>query len=213
MIKKVLRENVVYIVLITIMVVVFSIIMRFSLHDKIILFDYKIINLVNTLLNDKIIKIFKVLTFFGDFYIPCIILVCILIFFKNKWIFLLQTGGYAIAGIITYIAKLCAGRPRPIDALIEIPTSFSFPSGHTLTSIVFYLLLVFILTFNLKNKTRKIILPITFVFVLLIAISRIYLGVHYCSDVIGGVLIGIPCLLMCTNIINKNFRDKLLKKQ
>ena len=213
MIKKIFKENYIYLIIIGLMIVVFSIIMRSSLHDKIIIFDYKVIKLVNNLLNDSVVKIFKILTNFGDIYIPCIILVCILVFFKNKWIFILQSSGYALSGIITYVSKLIAARPRPIEALIEIPKSFSFPSGHTLTSLVFYVLLCFLLTYNMDIKKRKLIIVTSFLLVFFIATSRIYLGVHYFSDVIGGFLIGIPVLLMCFNIINKNFSNKLLKKK
>ena len=209
MIKKILKENYIYLIIICLMIIVFSIIMRSSLHDKIILFDYKVVNLVNSLLHNKVIFIFKIFTFLGDYYIPCLILVCILAFFKNKWMFLLQGSGYLISGIITYISKLIAARPRPIEALINIPKSYSFPSGHTLTSIVFYCLLIFLLTYHLNGKTRKILLCIGFIFSFFIAMSRIYLGVHYFSDVVGGLLIGIPCLLMCMNIINKNFNNKI----
>ena len=212
MIKKILKENYVYLIVICLMIITLSLIMRSSLNDKIIIFDYKVIDFVKSLLDERLINVFKVLTNFGDFYIPCFILLCLLIFFKNKWIFLIEGCGYLFAGIITYAAKLFAGRARPIEALIDIPKSFSFPSGHTLTSIVFYVLLVFLLTYNIDIRKRRIYIALTYIFVSLIAMSRIYLGVHYFSDVIGGILIGIPCLLMCFNIINKNF-DKKLKKQ
>ena len=212
MIKKILKENYVYLIVICLMIIILSLIMRSSLNDKIIIFDYKVIDFVKSLLDERLINVFKVLTNFGDFYIPCFILLCLLIFFKNKWIFLIEGCCYLFAGIITYAAKLFAGRARPIEALIDIPKSFSFPSGHTLTSIVFYVLLVFLLTYNIDIRKRRIYIALTYIFVSLIAMSRIYLGVHYFSDVIGGILIGIPCLLMCFNIINKNF-DKKLKKQ
>ena len=211
MAKKILKENYIYLIVIGLIILITSIIMRSSLHDKIIIFDYKVIELVNSLLNDNIVNTFKILTKFGDIYIPVCILVCILIVLKNKWIFALQASGYALAGIITYFSKLFAGRARPVEALIKIPKSFSFPSGHTLTSIVFYVLLCFLLTYNMDIKKRKIIIFISFLFVSLIASSRIILGVHYFSDVVGGVLIGIPCLLMLFNIISKNFNDKLKK--
>ena len=58
----------------------------------------------------------------------------------------------------------------------------------------------------MDNKKRKILLTLSFIFAFLIAISRVYLGVHYFSDVIGGSIIGIVCLLMCMNIINKNLK-------
>ena len=134
---------------------------------------------------------------------------CILIFLKNKWIFYLQTSCYAIAGIITYISKLLAARPRPVEALIKIPSSYSFPSGHTLTSLVFYFMLVFLLTYKIDKKKRVIYLLLTFVLSLNIAFSRVYLGVHYFSDVLGGIIIAIPCLYLFMNIINKNYSKKI----
>lgn len=211
MIKKIFKENYIYLIIILLLVTIFSIVMRSSLHDKIILFDKKIINLVNRNVSSSVVNIFKVLTRFGGFVIPCIILIILLIFHKNKWIFILQSCSYAIAGIITYLSKLLAARPRPEIAIIKIPKSFSFPSGHTLTSIVFYTMLCYLLTYNMKN--RKVIMIIGFIFALLIASSRVYLGVHYFSDIVGGFIIAIPCLLMCINIIRKNYKDKLVLKK
>ena len=207
MAKKILKENLIYLIIILLLVIGFSIIMRSSLHDKIILFDQKIIDIINNNRSDIFDNIFKVLTRFGGFVIPCIILVLILIFNNNRWIFLLQGCCYTIAGIITYISKLLAGRERPDIAIIKMPTSYSFPSGHTLTSIVFYTILLFLLTYNFKYK--KLLMIIGFIFGLLIAFSRVYLGVHYFSDVVGGFILAVPCLLMFINIINKNFKEKL----
>ena len=207
MIKKVFKENYFYLIIIILLVIVSSIVMNSSLHDRIILFDNKIIDLISNHLSNTIVSLFNVLTNFGDFYIPGIILILILIFNNNRWIFLLQSCSYALAGIITYIAKLLTARPRPELAMIKIPSSFSFPSGHTLTSLVFYTLLLYLLLY--KSKYRNLFMIIGFAFSLLIAITRVYLGVHYFSDVVGGILIGIPCLLMCINIIRKNFKEKI----
>jgi membrane-associated phospholipid phosphatase len=63
----------------------------------------------------------------------------------------LQAGSYLVAGGIAFIVKILAGRERPIEALIEIPFTKSFPSGHTLTSIVFYMMLVYLLTYHYKK--------------------------------------------------------------
>ena len=213
MIKKILKENYIYLIVITILTILLTVIMKSSLEKNIVSFDSNFIDFMNGIMNSKLTNIFKFVTNFGDIYIPFIILFFILVFVKNKWYFILEFGGYAISGIITYFAKLLASRPRPLDALIKIPSSFSFPSGHTLTSLVFYVLLCFILTYNMSIKKRRILIIITFIFVLLIAASRVYLGVHYISDIIGGVLIGVPVLLMCLNIINKNFSNKLLKNK
>ena len=59
-----------------------------------------------------------------------------------------------------------------------------------------------------KNKENCFLFFI--VIALIISISRIYLGVHYFSDVVGGMLLAIPCVLMLINIVEKNFKEKLL---
>ena len=134
---------------------------------------------------------------------------CILLFIKNKWCFTLITGSYAVSGLVVLTTKLLVRRPRPLVALIDIPKSYSFPSGHTLTSIVFYMVLWYLLTKN-TNKFNKVVFFTSFILLaVLVGFSRIYLGVHFFSDVMGGLLLAIPCTLMCLNIISKNFGEKL----
>lgn len=212
MAKKILKENWIYLLIIAVLIIIMSIIMRSSLSEKISLFDHKVIDFIKNIHNDSIISFFKILTNFGDFYIPCVILVCILIFVKNKLVFLLQGSGYLFAGILTYISKLIVARPRPIEALIKLPKSYSFPSGHTLTSFVFYMILLYLLTYKKSTKTKFIFVVIGTILSLLVAFSRVYLGVHYFSDVVGGVILAVPCVLMIKNVINKNFDKKLLGK-
>ena len=134
------------------------------------------------------------------------VIVCILIFIKNKKYFYIITSGYAFAGLIVFISKTITQRPRPLEALIEIPKSFSFPSGHTLTSIVFYITLWYLLTYKSAKKTKIITFILTVLIVILIGISRIYLGVHYFSDVIGGIILALPILFMIINISKKVLR-------
>ena len=209
MIKKILKENYLNLIILLLIIIVFSIIMRSPLHDQIIEFDYKVMSMVNKVVNNKLTIFFRIITNFGDIYIPIVILVCILIFLKNKWIFILQTSSYAFAGLVTLIAKLMAARPRPIDALIDIPRSYSFPSGHTLTSVVFYVTLIYLLTYKSMRRKRQKLMLLMFAFALLIAVSRVYLGVHYFSDIIGGFIIAFPCMLIIMNVISKNFKSKL----
>ena len=209
MIKKIIKENYIYLIIILLLVTVLSIIMRSSLHDKIIIFDKKVFSLITNNLSNTIVSILKVLTHFGGFIIPCIILIIVLIFNNNRFVFLFQAGSYAIAGIITYVSKLIVARPRPEMALIKIPSSYSFPSGRTLTSIVFYITLCYLLSSKIKGIFRPIVLFITLLLVTLIALSRVYLGVHYFSDVIGGLILGIMCELLIINVVSRNFNDKI----
>ena len=210
MIKKIIKENKWYLLWIILTITILTILMKSSFSDTVMIIDNKIIKIMSNIVYDSLTSIFKIITIFGDLYIPIIIIVCIFIFLKNKWYFYLLTSGYAFSGIITYVSKFLTGRARPVSALIDIPKSFSFPSGHTLTSLVFYILLCYLIVCNKDKKTKIISMIFVTIFVLLIAISRIYLGVHYFSDVIGGILIGVPCILFIINVIKKNFKEKLL---
>ena len=209
MIKRIVKENYIYIIAICILTISLSIIMKSSLHDKIILYDYKVFDFMIKIHNPYLTFLFRMFTFLGDFYIPLLIIVCIFVFYKNKNYFYILTCGYVFSGVFTYFIKYIVLRPRPLEALISIPKSYSFPSGHTMTSLVFYCLLCYLLTIKKSNKVKLISFIFATTLVCLIAYSRIYLGVHYFSDVLGGYLIGIPCLMMIINIIESNFKEKL----
>ena len=212
MIKKIIENNWVYMLLILIVILIFNHVMNSETYSKIIEMDNNFFSVMEEFRSDFLTVLFKFFTSFGNIYIPLVILVCLLIFFKNKWIFLLQSGSYAIAGIFTYLAKIIVARPRPVTALIKIPSSYSFPSGHTLTSIVFYVMLVYLLTYNSKKEVRNALIVLASVFALCIAFSRPYLGVHFLSDILGGIILGVPILLVLINIVDKIFNKKLSGK-
>lgn len=207
MMKKVLKNNYIYLIITFLLIIVTTCIMKSKMYDLILGFDHKVIDFMSQMINTYFTKFFNILTNFGDFYIPIIIIVCILIFIKNKKCFYLVASGYAFSGLVVYISKTITQRPRPLEALIQIPKSFSFPSGHTLTSIVFYMTLWYVLTYKSTKRVKIITFILMLIIVILIGLSRIYLGVHYFSDVIGGILLAIPILLMIINISKKVLGD------
>ena len=109
------------------------------------------------------------------------------------------------AGVLIQVLKLTIGRERP-DAYIEIATfGLSFPSGHAFISVVFYGFLAFLLARRTRNKRRKRqIYLFTAVGVLLIAASRVWLGVHWLTDVIGGLILGMLLLWLITSFYDLN---------
>ncbi len=209
MIKKILKDNLFYILMEVILIIIFYLLKNSFLYDKITNFDYRILSYRDFIVDEKFTLLFRNLTFLGEYYIPILILVCILLFHNNRWVFLLQGCGYGFAGVVTYISKLIVGRPRPIEALINIPKSFSFPSGHTLTSFVFYMILLYLLSYKQKRKQKLVVEIIAVCLSLLVAFSRVYLGVHYFSDVIGAIMLSIPLLKMNINIYEKNIKEVL----
>ena len=209
MIKKILKENYLYLIIIILLIITFLIIKNTNIYNKIVDIDYTVIEFIGNHVDKRLTAVFNSLTNFGDWYIPTIIIVCILLFIKNKWYFTLITGSYTISGLVVLISKLLVRRPRPLVALIDIPKSYSFPSGHTLTSILFYMVLWYLLTKNTNRFNKAVFFSLFILLAILVGFSRIYLGVHFFSDVIGGLILSIPCTLMCLNIINKNFGEKL----
>ncbi len=207
MIKKIVKENYLYLLIIIFLIIVFTIIKNSIFYDKILEFDQKIISYRNGIIDEKLTVSFKNITFFGDYYIPVLIIVCIFLLNKKKWHSYVNAVNYISVLLLTCITKLIVNRARPDANLITIPDKYSFPSGHTLTSIVFYTFLCYVATKN--RKTKKYLLPLVIFVVLLISISRVYLGVHYFSDVVGAIILAIPLLLMNINIYNKHFKEEL----
>jgi len=122
---------------------------------------------------------------FASGWFSLIVVGLLILYYKRKLIFRFLIA-FGIVGIVTYLIKIAIRRVRPftildIASLIPDKTGFSFPSGHVLFAF-------FCLGFIWKDfkKFRYIWLVIA----VLIGFSRLYVGVHYLSDVIGGALIG-----------------------
>ena len=104
---------------------------------------------------------------------------------RETLLFLVTMGG---ASLLNRVLKLSFQRPRPQPYFdLVAPASYSFPSGHALLSFCFYGAIAFVLAAHLRRSSlRMAVWLLTGVLVLLVGVSRIYLGVHYASDVIAG---------------------------
>ncbi len=109
-------------------------------------------------------------------------------------------GGY----FINYVMKLSFARLRPANPLIEPLHNFSFPSGHATSGFIFYGLLVYLVwKANIEKIYKYILGAILILIALLIGFSRIYLRLHYLSDVVAGFCIGLAWLLLCIWLMEK----------
>ncbi|MEO7218681.1 MAG: bifunctional DedA family/phosphatase PAP2 family protein [Gemmatimonadaceae bacterium] len=124
-----------------------------------------------------------------------------ILWMRRRWLVL---GGWIAAfaggGLIDAALKILIHRPRPIGAMEFLKRfSYSFPSGHAMGSVIGYGMLAYILiTFwATRGRARVLIIVAALLLVLLIGLSRIYLGVHYFSDVIGGFAAGSVWLVVC----------------
>lgn len=116
--------------------------------------------------------------------------------FKREGLFLLLT---MLSGVVSTIVKYLVNRPRPSSDVVKIALQThqqSFPSGHVMFYVIFFGFMALIV-YNLKaiNKILRIAIGILcMVMIFTIPISRIYLGAHWFTDVLGGFLLGIICL-------------------
>lgn len=108
------------------------------------------------------------------------------------------------AGLITEIFKRLFARPRPevVPHLVDV-VSFSYPSGHALgTAAVYFNLAMIARRYMPRHASREILVAVTLAMIAVIGASRIYLGVHYLSDVLAGLLIGIGWSLVLAGLFS-----------
>lgn len=159
--------------------------------QKIRYFDSKVITAVQGLETPGLTEVMKFFTFIGSTKVV-IILSLVLLFFLYKVLhhrlelilFASVIGG---AGILNGVLKHLFQRARPnLHRLIEIG-GFSFPSGHAMSAFALYGVIAFLFWRHISTRIGRTILIIVSCFMIFaIGISRIYLGVHYPSDIIGG---------------------------
>ena len=187
---------------------IFSFLHQFSGYAKVIFFDAfeSIINIdkilasfIPTIRTESLTKIFTYITYFGTSQVVIAFLVAVIfILIINQKIrytipLLISTIG---AFVLVYISKIAFHRPRP-DIAIYYEPSYSFPSGHATIAVALYGFVAYLIIHFLKSTKQKLnTLFFALIFILLIGISRIYLGEHYLSDVYSGYLLGTLWLII-----------------
>lgn len=125
-----------------------------------------------------------------------ILLLILLIYKKRYHQSLLLAFGMLGGLLIELFIKAIIQRERPESMLIA-ETGYSFPSAHAMMALVFFAILMYTVKDDLKNAfLRYLFIAVSICIVLLVAFSRLYLGVHWLSDVIGGLIIGAIWLLL-----------------
>lgn len=164
-------------------------------------FDNTIYELVSGFISAGMTRFMIFITFWGSepavTILTVVILLSALIFKKKKYLpyALLITVNIIIGASLNYILKQLFQRQRPdLLKLVEI-SGYSFPSGHSMSSVIFYGFIIFLCLKYAKHWSKYLAATILSLLVFMIGISRIYLGVHYASDVLGGFIIGLAWLV------------------
>ena len=156
------------------------------------------------LISDFATPIAKFITNLGGAIFLIGLTALLIILIKNKKIGLSIFTNLAIVTGLNQLLKRILQRPRPTEFRIVEETGYSFPSGHSMVSMAFYGYLIYLIYKYVKNKYLKwISIVLLSILICSIGISRIYLGVHYTSDVLGGFLISLSYLIVYTLIVNR----------
>lgn len=162
-------------------------------------FDLRAAELAFEMRSDLLTYFFIIVTAFGNWHaFVLLFIIFTVIFYRHRKQYktpLVTAGIIAGAGGVMYILKEIFARERPtLNTLVDARLS-SFPSGHSMLSIVFYGFLVFFAWRILRSKRLKSGITLFFiVFIALICWSRVYLGAHFASDVVAGIIAGIGWL-------------------
>ena len=153
------------------------------------------------LISDFATPIAKVITKFGGVIGLIIIATILLIVIKDKKIGAFIWINLGTSALLNQILKHIVQRPRPTEFRIIDESGYSFPSGHSMVSAAFYGFLIYLIYKNVKNKhLRWAAITLLSILIVLIGISRIYLGVHYTSDVMAGFLVSISYLIIFISV-------------
>jgi len=163
--------------------------------------DRRIINLVATLRTPGVDAVMLFITFLGNvqtILVLALVALIVTLLSRRYEAAVLLVFALLASSLFFSAIKLLVGRPRPLFENARIVQGgFSFPSGHAVVSATFYGTIAFLLIHALSRESLKVLVGlIAALLVLAIGISRIYLGVHYPSDVVAGWVAGVFWLLL-----------------
>lgn len=157
---------------------------------------------VRTLRSDALTPIMEAFSALGTVPVLLVILLVIVAFAPGRrpgWCCVINV---ALAAVLNVILKLLVQRPRPEGFRLVAETGFSFPSGHSMVAMATFGLIIWFVWRYETDTRMRLLLTLAFGFVILmIGISRVYLGVHYASDVIGGFCASAIWLAVYTRLI------------
>lgn len=157
--------------------------------------------------NEGLTKLMRFISFLGNTSFLIVANVLLVLYFlikKENWTALCVTiVGLTSVGLMSLL-KRSFHRVRPDDPLVHGITNFSFPSGHAFMSVAFYGLLINWAMSEIRNRRTRVIVVIALLLLLfLIGFSRIYLRVHYTTDVLAGWGMSTAWLVICLTIMDR----------
>lgn len=206
----IIKKNRIRWIILGLCLILFITIMIFVVIKKDLYIDEYVYSLISKLRSSDMTNIIKIITNIGGAIIITVVTILSLFIFRNKKInicIILNLLGIFILNNVLIKNIIARGRPSGINIIEE--NGYSFPSGHTAISTVVYGYLIYLIYNYVSNKKLKyVLISILSIIILVVGLTRIYLGVHYTSDVLGGYLLGISYLLMFTYVTRNYIKEK-----
>ena len=185
-------------------ILLFTILSVFVFNNKTMNIDNSLMSYIIGFRNDSLTKKMINITNIGGGYSLIAISLLLLIFIKNKKIPLIIICNLIFVFLTSQLFKIIFRRERPSEVFLIYTSDFGFPSGHTMVCVAYVIVILYILYNKLDNTMLKVLISmVLIILVILIAFSRMYLGVHYLTDIIGGLLLGISFSMLFIKYISK----------
>lgn len=175
------------------------------LTDHVSVIDTYFYNLIISIKCDFATNFMEFITFLAStkFIVAIVIILFIVSLFKGRIPLIIN---WLILGevLINNIVKVIVKRDRPVLINLVTETTYSFPSGHTMVAVVFYGFIIYLVSkLKIDKKYIYIISICLTILIILIMMSRIYLGVHFFSDVIAGACLATSYLLLIIDVLER----------
>ena len=191
-------------ILIIISIIIFTLLAILYKTNNIAIFDKRIYDFITKYKNPYLTSFFKIITFLSSSYFIISTLIILLLILRKNHLGLKIFINILICYLINQILKNIFKRPRPLNINLINEKGYSFPSGHSMISLSFYGFIIYLINTKDINKYIKILITIILsILICLIGLSRIYLGVHYASDVLAGFAISLAHLSIYTTYYEK----------
>jgi undecaprenyl-diphosphatase len=177
-------------------------------------FDQHVFAHLRPFVTDTNTQVMYFITFFAThkFLLPANLLLAFYFIFKRHRWYSIKIPVVALSSyLVMALLKLYFSRPRPDDPVYQAAAGFSFPSGHAMSAMTFYGLLIYLTWRNIENIAARLLLCFVLICIIfLIGFSRVYLRVHYASDVLAGFSLGLVWLVASLWIMRRieNFTRK-----
>lgn len=182
--------------------ILFILLICLLLTDNVSYLDNSVYNFIISFKSDSLTAIAIFFTNIVSIY--GVIILLIILFFLDKKKSIYMSISIIVMLLLNNIIKIIIMRHRPVDINLITETGYSFPSAHSMNSVaIFGLLIYYVKNIKLNKIYKCIIISIFSLICIIIPFTRVYLGVHYFTDILAGSLLAIIWLCIYTNYLNK----------